>query len=140
VIADPKMIMRLSSSLHAQSPPSMVTPLLCLVISTIWFGALCYPAGPVAAQRREMRLSLREATAFALQGNLAIQIAGLNPRLREAQITEEKGIFDVEARASLLASDARLLDTSTISIRLFRTVSLVRMILSNRNSLWGWRN
>jgi outer membrane protein TolC len=60
-----------------------------------------------------MRLSLREATAFALQGNLDIQIAGLNPRIREAQITEEKGIFDVEARASLLASDARLLETST---------------------------
>jgi outer membrane protein TolC len=60
-----------------------------------------------------MRLSLREATAFALQGNLDIQIAGLNPRIREAQITEEKGIFDVEARATLIASDARLLETST---------------------------
>jgi outer membrane protein TolC len=61
-----------------------------------------------------MRLSLREATAFALQGNLDIQIAGLNPRIREAQITEEKGIFDVEARAALAAFDARLLDTSTV--------------------------
>ena len=60
-----------------------------------------------------MRLSLREATAFALQGNLDIQIAGLNPRIREAQITEEKGIFDVEGRAALLASNTRLLDTST---------------------------
>jgi outer membrane protein len=114
VIADPKMRMRMSSSLHAQFPQSIVTQLLCLLLSTIWFGALCYPAGPVAAQRREMRLSLREATAFALEGNLDIQIAGLEPRIREAQITEEKGIFDVEARASLLASDARLLDTSTI--------------------------
>jgi outer membrane protein TolC len=60
-----------------------------------------------------MRLSLREATAFALQGNLDIQIAGLNPRIREAQITEEKGIFDVEARAAVTAFDARLLETST---------------------------
>ncbi len=114
MIADPKMRMRMNSSLHAQFPQSIVTQLLCLLLSTIWFGALCYPAGPVAAQRREMRLSLREATAFALEGNLDIQIAGLEPRIREAQITEEKGIFDVEARASLLASDARLLDTSTI--------------------------
>ena len=114
MIADPKMRMRMSSSVHAQFPQSIVTQLLCLLLSTIWFGALCYPAGPVAAQRREMRLSLREATAFALEGNLDIQIAGLEPRIREAQITEEKGIFDVEARASLLASDARLLDTSTI--------------------------
>ena len=113
MIADPKMIVRMSSSLYAQSPPSIGAHLLCLVLSTIWLGALFYPAGPAVAQRREMRLSLREATAFALQGNLDIQIAGLNPRIREAQITEEKGIFDVEARASLLASDARLLETST---------------------------
>lgn len=65
------------------------------------------------AQRRQMQLSLREATAFALQANLDIRIAGLNPQIREAQVTEEKGIFDVEAQAALRASDDGLLKTST---------------------------
>jgi hypothetical protein len=37
-----------------------------------------------------MPLTLREATAFALQGNLEIQIAGLNPPIRAAQITSAK--------------------------------------------------
>jgi outer membrane protein TolC len=64
------------------------------------------------AQQREMQLSLREATAFALQGNLEIQIAGLTPRIREAQVAERKGIFNVEARAALRASHSRLLDTT----------------------------
>ena len=65
------------------------------------------------AQRREMPLTLREATAFALQGNLEIQIAGLNPPIRAAQITEREGIFDLNTRATLRATDSRALDTST---------------------------
>src|SRR6516165_5472502 len=71
------------------------------------------PTATVQAQRREMSLTLREATAFALQGNLAIQIAGLNPRIREAQVTESQGIFDLIARGSLRASDSRVMDTTT---------------------------
>jgi outer membrane protein TolC len=67
----------------------------------------------VAAQRRQMPISLQETTAIALQENLDIQIAGLNPRIREAQITEEKGIFDVEARVAVSAADARTLETSS---------------------------
>ena len=59
-----------------------------------------------------MELSLREATAFALQGNLNIQIAGLEPRIREAQIAVEEGIFDVQLHASANASNSRLLSTS----------------------------
>jgi len=60
-----------------------------------------------------MPLTLREATAFALQGNLEIQIAGLNPPIRAAQITEREGIFDLTTRATLRATDVRTLDTST---------------------------
>jgi outer membrane protein len=71
------------------------------------------PTATVQAQRREMSLTLREATAFALQGNLAIQIAGLNPPIRAAQITESQGIFDLITRASLRAADTRTLDTTT---------------------------
>jgi outer membrane protein len=71
------------------------------------------PTATVQAQRREMSLTLREATAFALQGNLEIQIAGLNPPIREAQVTEREGIFDLNTRASLRASDSRTLETTT---------------------------
>src|SRR5207342_1015404 len=71
------------------------------------------PTATVQAQRREMPLTLREATAFALQGNLEIQIAGLNPPIREAQITERKGIFDLNTRATLRALDSRIQDIST---------------------------
>jgi outer membrane protein len=71
------------------------------------------PTATVQAQRREMPLSLREATAFALQGNLEIQIAGLNPPIRAAQITEREGIFDLNTRATLRATDARTLETAT---------------------------
>jgi hypothetical protein len=35
-----------------------------------------------AAERRQMQLTLRQATALALQNNLNIQIAGLTPRIR----------------------------------------------------------
>ena len=68
----------------------------------------------VAAQseQREMELSLREATAFALQGNLNIQIAGLEPRIREAQVAAEEAIFDVQMHAAATASNSRLLSTS----------------------------
>jgi len=71
------------------------------------------PTATVQAQRREMSLTLREATAFALQGNLSIQIAGLNPPIRAAQITESQGIFDLNTRASLRASDSRTMETTT---------------------------
>jgi outer membrane protein TolC len=60
-----------------------------------------------------MSLTLREATAFALQGNLSIQIAGLNPPIRDAQVTESQGIFDLITRGSLRASDSRVMDTTT---------------------------
>ena len=69
-------------------------------------------ASPVQAQQQEMELSLREATAFALQGNLNIQIAGLEPRIREAQVAAEEGIFDLQLHASASASNSRLLSTS----------------------------
>src|SRR5262245_3956487 len=71
------------------------------------------PTATVQAQQRGMSLTLREATAFALQGNLEIQIAGLNPPIREAQITEREGIFDLTTRATLRATDTRTVDTST---------------------------
>ena len=69
------------------------------------------------AQWREMPLTLREATAFALQGNLEIQIAGLNPPIRAAQITEREGIFDLNTRATLRATDSRTLENATAFLK-----------------------
>src|SRR6266446_6362156 len=86
--------------------------MLVLIGSCVLSHALV-PTATAQAQRREMSLSLREATAFALQSNLEIQIAGLNPPIREAQITEREGIFDLTTRASLRASDTRTQETST---------------------------
>ncbi|MCZ6872831.1 MAG: TolC family protein, partial [bacterium] len=94
--------------------------LILILISIAYIGHVISPL-PVVAQRREMLLSLREATAFALQENLDIQIAGLNPRIREAQVTEEKGIFDVNVRAEFTTSDAQLL-TESSSYRAFPEV------------------
>lgn len=93
------------------SAPRTRLRLMLILVSLFCTG---YAVSPAAAQtqRREMLLSLREATAFALQENLDIQIAGLDPRIREAQVTEEKGIFDVNAKAAFTASDSRLLDAS----------------------------
>jgi outer membrane protein len=75
------------------------------------------PTATVQAQRREMPLTLREATAFALQGNLEIQIAGLNPPIRAAQITEREGIFDLNTRATLRATDTRTMETATTFLK-----------------------
>jgi outer membrane protein TolC len=75
------------------------------------------PTVTAQAQQREMPLTLREATAFALQGNLEIQIAGLNPPIRAAQITEREGIFDLMTRATLRATDARTLETATAVLK-----------------------
>ena len=94
-----------------QSIFAAVPSLLALVIISCLSHA-GWPTAPAQAQQREMELSLREATAFALQGNLNIQIAGLEPRIREAQVAAEEGIFDIQLHASANASNSRLLSTS----------------------------
>ena len=86
--------------------------LLLPLVWTCWVG----PGGletATAAERRQMQLSLSEATALALQQNLDIQIAGITPRIRDAQITEQNAIFDVTARGSVAISNSRLLTDST---------------------------
>ena len=98
--------MRASRSVFAA-----VRPLLALIV-VVCLSHAGWTASPAQAQQREMELSLREATAFALQGNLNIQIAGLEPRIREAQVAAEEGIFDIQLHASATVSDSRLLSTS----------------------------
>jgi outer membrane protein TolC len=86
---------------------------LCVLIGSFVLHYALVPTVPVQAQQREMLLTLREATAFALQGNLEIQVAGLNPPIRAAQITEREGIFDLITRATLRATDSNTLETAT---------------------------
>ncbi len=84
-----------------------------VLIGSVVLSYALVPTATVQAQQRTMPLTLREATAFALQGNLEIQIAGLNPPIRAAQITEREGIFDLTTRATLRATDTRTLETTT---------------------------
>jgi outer membrane protein len=109
------MGMIMSCEIHRglRSPVGSPRKLTLLLLGTLWCSAALHAVPMVAAQRRQMPISLQETTAIALQENLDIQIAGLNPRIREAQITEEKGIFDVEARVAVSAADARTLETSS---------------------------
>ena len=104
--------MQRGSRMHAlESIRAAVRPLLALIV-VVCLSPTGWTAAPAQAQQREMELSLREATAFALQGNLNIQIAGLEPRIREAQVAAEEGIFDIRLHAAATASDSRLLSTS----------------------------
>ena len=91
--------------------------LIYVLIGSFVLSYALVPTATGQAQRREMLLTLREATAFALQDNLEIQIAGLNPPIRAAQITEREGIFDLTTRATLRATDARTLETATAFLK-----------------------
>ncbi len=84
--------------------------LAVLLVLLLGGGALASVA--TAAERRQLQLTLRQATALALQNNLDIQIAGLTPRIREAQITEQLGIFDPELRGEVTLTDRQLLEDS----------------------------
>lgn len=92
---------------------SRTSPFRRVWLSVCVCTAVLLPALTVQAQQRELLLTLREATAYALQSNLEIQIAGLNPLIREAQVTERRGIYDLTTRATLRASDTRTLDVAT---------------------------
>ena len=91
--------------------------LIYVLLGSLVLSCALVPTATGQAQRREMLLTLREATAFALQDNLEIQIAGLNPPIRAAQITEREGIFDLTTRATLRATDARTLETATAFLK-----------------------
>src|SRR5215831_17928176 len=107
------MSTRCGPGTHRLSTQSATLRFLLVLVGSCVLSHALVPTATVQAQRREMPLTLREATAFALQGNLAIQIAGLNPPIRAAQVTESQGIFDLLTRGSLRASDSRILDTAT---------------------------
>src|SRR5262245_4517964 len=107
------MSTRRSPGTYGLSTRSATLKFLLVLLGSCLLSHILVPTATVQAQRREMSLTLREATAFALQGNLAIQIAGLNPPIRAAQVTESEGIFDLITRGSLRASDSRILDTAT---------------------------
>ena len=102
-----------SPGTHVLSTRSATLKFMLVLMGSCVLSHALMPTATVQAQQREMSLTLREATAFALQGNLEIQIAGLNPLIREAQVTERQGIFDLNTRASLRAFDSRGLETAT---------------------------
>ncbi len=93
---------------HRLRPCAQLAVLLILLLS----GSAYAQTSVAAAERRQMQLTLRQATALALQNNLDIQIAGLTPRIREAQVTEQEGIFDAELRGAVTLTDRQLLEDS----------------------------
>jgi outer membrane protein len=101
--------------LHRLSLARALGLLLLPLVWTYWVGTVGLETA-AAAERRQMQLSLSEATALALQQNLDIQIAGLTPRIQDAQITEQNAIFDVTARGSAAISNSRLLTESNAFI------------------------
>src|SRR5215510_14093560 len=107
------MNIRRSPGTAILSTSAATLKLLYVLIGSFVLSYALVPTVTVQAQQREMPLTLREATAFALQGNLEIQIAGLNPPIRVAQITEREGIFDLNTRAVLRLADTKTEGTST---------------------------
>jgi len=63
------------------------------------------PAVPPAGV---MPLSVRDAIALALKGNLDIQVEGFNPQLREQDLTTEKAAYDPSAFLEANANDNKL--------------------------------
>ena len=112
---------------HCKRYRSRLRAWFAVLLVLLLGGSTCFMVSAAsAAERRQMQLSLRQATALALQNNLNIQIAGLTPRIREAQVTEQKGIFDVELRGRLNTTDRQLLDEAatlrTAEVRIRRRV------------------
>ena len=86
---------------------------LVLLLPLMWTTfAMVGGDSAAAADRRQLQLTLSDATALALQQNLDIQISGLAPRIQEAQVTEQKGIYDVTVNGAFTASNSRLLTDS----------------------------
>jgi outer membrane protein TolC len=55
-----------------------------------------------------MPLSIQDAIALALKGNLDIQVEGFNPELRQQELTSEKAVFDPSAFLETSFSDNRV--------------------------------
>jgi len=103
--------MEIDNHCHRKWYRSRTRVWLAVLLILLLGGSACLMASAAsAAERRQMQLTLRQATALALQNNLNIQIAGVTPRIREAQVTEQKGIFDAELRGRLSTTDRQLLD------------------------------
>jgi len=63
------------------------------------------PAVPPAGV---MPLSVRDAIALALKGNLDIAVEGFNPQLRQQDLTSQQAVYDPSAFLELNRSDNRL--------------------------------
>lgn len=62
---------------------------------------------PTVPPSGTVSLSLRDSIALALQNNLAIQVEGFNPQLRDQALTGEKAVFDPSAFLELTRTDNR---------------------------------
>src|SRR3989304_1952404 len=71
------------------------------------------PAGPPA---QVMVLSLKERILLGLKNNLDIAIEGFNPKIREADVTVAKAVFDPAAFAEIFFSKSKLQNRSGLAL------------------------
>ncbi|MGH7430981.1 MAG: TolC family protein [Candidatus Methylomirabilales bacterium] len=71
------------------------------------------PAGPPA---QVMVLSLKESILLGLRNNLDIAIEGFNPKIREADVTVAKAVFDPAAFAEIFFSKSKLQNRSGLAL------------------------
>lgn len=72
-------------------------------------GAITSEAEP---QEKVIMLSLREAVAMALEGNLDIVIERYNPDIRDAELLSARGVFDPTVRLDYFYSDEEIPQTT----------------------------
>ncbi len=89
---------------------------LCLGLSGAGARAEEDPEGAITSeaepQEKVIMLSLREAVAMALEGNLDIAVGRYNPDIRDAQLLSAKGVFDPTVRLEYFYSDEEIPQTT----------------------------
>jgi len=70
---------------------------------------------PVEPPAQVMVLSLKESILLGLKNNLDIAIEGFNPKIREADVTVAKAVFDPAAFAEIFFSKSKVQNRSTLS-------------------------
>jgi len=73
------------------------------------------PSGSVEPPAQVMVLSLKESILLGLKNNLDIAIEGFNPKIRDADVTVAKAVFDPAAFAEIFFSKSKLQNRSALS-------------------------
>jgi len=103
-------VLVVSTTVLAGESPALIRQFLKLDIMLAQTGLNQPPTVPPSGT---VSLSLRDSIALALQNNLAIQVEGFNPQLRDQALIGEKAVFDPSAFLELTRTDNRAPAAST---------------------------